>query len=134
MSKRVLLADKDAMLLEKYRDFLLQEGFDVVTARDALDCVAKLRSFVPDIVVLEPELPWGRGEGVLAMMYEEPDVPRVPVVVLSAADDPEGHYGLGIFPVGAYHIKPLSPSRLALSIRRLLRSNFSCAATQEIIS
>ena len=133
MSMRVLLADRDEVLLETYREFLLQEGFDVITARDALECVAKLRSFAPNVLVLEPELPWGRGEGVLAMMYEESDVPFVPVVLLSAAADPEGRYGVGIFPVGAYHLKPLAPSRLALSVRRLLRNNFSCAGSQEVL-
>jgi DNA-binding response OmpR family regulator len=133
MSKRVLLADTDVVLLEKYREFLLQEGFDVMVARDALDCVAKLRSFVPDVLVLAPELPWGQSEGVLAMMYEEPDVPLVPVVVLSAAEDPEGRCGVGFFPASAYHIKPLAPSRLALSVRRLLRTNLSGAESQEVL-
>src|SRR5207244_249871 len=90
---QVLLADRDEELLATYREFLLRDGFDVVTATDALDCVAKLRVFAPDVLVLDPALPWGQGEGVLAMMYEDPGVPLVPVVVLTDMEDPLGRYG-----------------------------------------
>src|SRR5262249_10670230 len=96
---RVLLADPDLNLLDAYRAFLLRDGFDVVTATDGLDCVAKMRSFLPEVLVLEPELPWGRGDGVLAQMYEDPAVPLVPVMVLTSQEDPEGRYEVGIFPV-----------------------------------
>ena len=37
-----------------------------------LECVARLRERVPDVLVLEPQLPWGGGEGVLAIMGEVP--------------------------------------------------------------
>ena len=94
-----------------------------MTATDALDCVAKLRVFAPDVLVLDPALPWGQGEGVLAMMYEDPGVPLVPVMVLTDTEDPLGRYGVGIFPVSAYHVKPLPPNLLAQSLRRLLRND-----------
>jgi DNA-binding response OmpR family regulator len=122
---RVLLADPDLNLLDAYREFLLRDGFDVVTATDGLDCVAKMRSFLPEVLVLEPELPWGRGEGVLAQMYEDPAVPLIPVMVLTGQQDPDGRYGVGIFPVSSYYVKPLTPNRLADSLRRLLRRDFT---------
>ena len=120
---RVLLADHDENLLATYREFLLRDGFDVLTARDGLDCVAKLRSFMPEALVMEADLPWGQGEGVLAMMYEDPKVPLIPVLVLSTSHNPEGR--LGIFPVSVYQVKPLAPFRLAQSLRRLLRRDYA---------
>ena len=75
------------------------------------------------MLVLDPALPWGQGEGVLAMMYEDPGVPLVPVMVLTDMEDPLGRYGVGIFPVSAYHVKPLPPNQLAQSLRRLLRND-----------
>jgi DNA-binding response OmpR family regulator len=132
MNNRILIADKDESLLATYREFLLRDGFDVVTATDGLDCVAKLRAFEPDVLVLEPELPWGTGEGVLAMMYEEADVPLIPVMILSGCEEPEGQYGVGVFPVSAYHLKPLSPHVLAQSLRRLLRKDMAGRRTRGI--
>src|SRR5581483_220998 len=130
MNNRILIADKDESLLATYREFLLRDGFDVVTATDGLDCVAKLRAFDPDVLVLEPQLPWGNGEGVLAMMYEEADVPLVPVMILSGCEEPDGHYGVGVCPVSAYHLKPISPNLLAQSLRRLLRGDSGSKRTR----
>jgi DNA-binding response OmpR family regulator len=120
-STRILLADPDQPLLESYQEALSRDGFIVETARDGLDCVAKLRSFGPDVLVLAPELPWGQAEGVLAMMHEEADVPLVPVMVLSVRRNLDDVRGIGVFPVSAYHVKPVSPRVLGDSLRRLLR-------------
>ena len=69
---RVLMADPDESLQPVYREPLLQEGFELVTAVSGLECVARLRERVPDVLVLEPQLPWGGGDGVLAIMGEVP--------------------------------------------------------------
>ena len=68
------MADPDESLQPVYREPLGQEGFDVVVARTGLECVARLRERVPDVLVLEPQLPWGGGEGVLAIMGEVPEL------------------------------------------------------------
>jgi len=61
---RVLIADPDERVLTSYREFLWQEGFEVDTVTNAIDCVARLRERVPDVLVLDPDLPWGGGSGV----------------------------------------------------------------------
>ena len=71
---RVLMADPDECLPLAYRESLSREGFELVTAASGLECVARLRERVPDVLVLEPQLPWGGGDGVLAMMGEVSDV------------------------------------------------------------
>jgi DNA-binding response OmpR family regulator len=122
MTARVLLADPDGALLAAYRSYLRREGFEVAVARDGLDCLAKLRRFAPDVLVLDPDLPWGRGDGVLALMHEEADVRVIPVVALAARDTADGKDHIGPFPVNVYHVKPLSPDRLAEDLRRLVGS------------
>jgi DNA-binding response OmpR family regulator len=117
---KVLLADPDESLLTLYRAFLVNDRFTVETATSGLECVEKLRSFAPDVLVLEPELPWGRGEGVLARMHQETDLPRVPVVVLSHRLDSVRLNAMNEFDVSAYYVKPLSAKDLGECLRRLL--------------
>ena len=117
MSVRVLIADPDQRLLARYRDFLSHHGFEVTTVADGLACLARLRSSPPDVLVLEADLPWGQGEGILALMEEEPDVPKVPVIVLSAGTGPPGR-GRAL-PGVAHFVKPLGAWELAECIRRL---------------
>ena len=56
---RVLLADPDEALPALYREPLGDEGFEVVTAFSGIECVARLQERVPDLLVLEPQMPWG---------------------------------------------------------------------------
>jgi DNA-binding NtrC family response regulator len=81
MSTRVLIAESDFGRMAAHRLFLEVHGFDVATACDALDCVEKIIETQPDVVVLELELVWGGGEGVLAWMRYEERNASIPVVL-----------------------------------------------------
>jgi DNA-binding response OmpR family regulator len=113
---RVLIADADESLLAVYREVLSQEGFEVVTAPSGLQCARRLRECVPDVFVLEPQLAWGGGDGVLAMMRELPQLAAVPVMVLTSCRDPLVLDRVAPFPVSDYHVKPLAADRLARRI------------------
>jgi DNA-binding response OmpR family regulator len=119
---RVLIADADPDRLAAYRAYLAADGFEVTTARDALDCVKRLREYVPSILVLDLSLPWGGGDGVLARISEDGRVPRVPVIVLSSGDGVMGAPRLWDFPISEFHSHPVSPPLLARRIRLQLAS------------
>ena len=122
MSLRALIADPDEMLLATSRAYLAAEEVEVATASNGLDCLAALRQWKPDVLVLDPDLPWGSGMGILARMGEG-DVPPVPVVILTArpekvleADIPLRDYAL--------LIKPLSAAAVADILRALAESGW----------
>jgi DNA-binding response OmpR family regulator len=126
MATRVLLADSDTFLLDFYREGLQQRGFDVRQARNGLECLETLRLFVPDVLVLEPSIPWGGGDGVLALMHDDAGVPVVPVIVLTHGRDPGMLYRLAPFEVDDYQVKPLSVARLAMQIRAVAARRQLC--------
>jgi DNA-binding response OmpR family regulator len=114
------MADPDESLHPVYREPLLREGFEVDTVLSGLECVSRLRECAPDVLVLEPQLPWGGGDGVLAMMGEDPNLATVPVMVLTSCRDPRVLERVSRFPISDYHLKPLPPDRLAERLRSLL--------------
>ncbi|MBN2023309.1 MAG: response regulator [Pirellulales bacterium] len=114
------MADPDEFLHSMYRAPLMREGFELVTAASGLQCLAWLRECVPDVLVLEPQLPWGGGDGVLAMMGEFPQFATIPVMVLTSCRDPHVLDRVSRFPVSDYQLKPLSPDRLTGRLRALL--------------
>jgi DNA-binding response OmpR family regulator len=127
---RVLMADPDESLHPLYREPLSREGFEVDRALSGLECVSRLRERVPDVLVLEPQLPWGGGDGVLTLMGEDPDLASVPVMVLTSCRDPYILKTVERFPVSDYQLKPLAPDRLAGRLRALLdqpRQRFTLA-------
>lgn len=117
---RVLMADPDESLPPLYREALLHEGFELAQTASGLDCVAQLRARPPDILVLEPQLPWGGGEGVLAIMGEVPWLANVPVMVLTSCREPHLLEAVSRFPVSDYQLKPLASDRLIRRFRTIL--------------
>ncbi len=116
----VLVADPDPSLPEVYRGPLSRAGFEMRTALDGLECVERLRERVPDVLVLEPDIPWGGGDGVLARMSEVPHLAAVPVMILTSCRDPSLLHRVGRFPISDYHLKPVAPDRLAGRLRTVL--------------
>lgn len=112
MSIRVLIADPDEFLLAAYREHLSQYGAIVATATNALECLGRLRTFLPDVLVLEPELLWGGGDGVLAVMHEEPEIRAASVVLLTHGTNRSLLYRLSPFKLDDYQMKPVTPRRL----------------------
>ncbi len=127
---RVLIADPDESLQSVYHETLTFEGFEVTAAFSGLECIARLRVNVPDVIVLEPRLPWGGADGVFAMIGEVPALSHVPMMVLTSFHDPQVLGGVARFPISDYHLKPLSPDRLAVRLRALFdhpRMHFTLA-------
>ncbi len=130
MPVRVLIADPDEYLLDSYRGYLEQHGFAVLTATTGLECVQRLRDSGPDVLVLEPSIPWGWGDGVLAMMHEESDVPSLPVIVLTYGCDRSVLYRLAPYRIDDYQVKPMRPRQLAELIRAVAARG-KCEASPE---
>ena len=122
MHTRILLADPDAVLREYYCENLERSGFDVLTAATALECVCRLRDCRPDALVLEPLIPWGWGDGILAVMHQDQRIPPVPVIVLTNGYDRGLLYRMAPYRIDDFQIKPLSARRLIQRIEAVLAS------------
>lgn len=72
MQQTMLIAEGDAELCEHYRNFATEHGYKVEISSDGLDCMRKLRQVTPAVLVLDMELRWGGGDGVLGWLREEP--------------------------------------------------------------
>ena len=121
MRLRVLIADSDEMLLAAYRAFLAGEGVDVRTAANGLDCLEGLRRGRPDVLVLDPDLGWGSGLDVLAVMGE--DVPAVPVLILTSRPEQVAESAVSLRDY-ALLIKPVPPAVVAGVIGTLAESGW----------
>jgi CheY-like chemotaxis protein len=80
----VLIAEAERELREAYIQFLSSLGFEIHIAADGLECLSKLRRFLPDVLILDLELLWGGGEGVLAVMREDTRLLHQRVILTSA--------------------------------------------------
>ena len=90
MVPRVLIGDADDAWLDVCERGLCDSGFTVETAQDGLACLAQLqRGPQPDVVVLELDMPWGGGDGVLALLREEARLLAHGVVIVTGRAPPD---------------------------------------------
>ncbi len=83
MLRYLLIADGCESIAKRIKSYLSPRGFRVEVVTDALACLAKLKKSHPDLLVLDEDLPWGGGDGILAYMQEEPIDSQVPVVLMT---------------------------------------------------
>jgi CheY-like chemotaxis protein len=82
MSK-ILLIEDDKILLEMYNDKFTNEKFELETASDGQDGINKMKSFQPDVVLLDLIMPKVSGFDVLKMRKADPTLSKIPVLVLT---------------------------------------------------
>src|SRR5919204_2367467 len=87
---RVVVADDDALLREGLASLLQDAGHRVVgRARDAPDLLLKVRSYVPDIAIVDVRMPPGNADdGLVAAVEIRRLHPDVSVLVLSQHLEP----------------------------------------------
>lgn len=83
MHHTVLIADGDEPRLYSCMRFLSHRGYEIQTATGGVECLAKLRGGSPDILILDMEIPWGGGAGVLAALRQDTDVLRPYSIIVS---------------------------------------------------
>jgi CheY-like chemotaxis protein len=81
--KTILYVEDDLIVLTAYQNRLQQEGYHVIPARDGLEAMKRLAVFVPDLILLDLMLPRFNGEEVLLFIRNNPQLAKVPVIVLS---------------------------------------------------
>ena len=92
----ILVVDDDDDVLEVLRDVLESDGYQVVTAQDAVQALAALetaRDHQPGIVLLDVMMPGCSGGQLLAIMRRDLRWARLPVVMITASNlsgPPEG--------------------------------------------
>lgn len=117
-NRRILVVDDEERMVRFIRLNLEHDGFRVTEAYRGSQAIDKLRSVLPDLILLDVMLPDLDGFEILKMIRE---ISNVPVIMLTAKGEEEDRVrGLEL---GAddYVTKPFSPRELVSRVRAVLR-------------
>jgi len=115
---RILAVDDDEAILGMLARVLGSEGFSVDGVTSAAAAITRLRSEVPDVVLLDIGLADADGFEVLAALRNQLDVPVILVTARGAETDRVRGLRIG---ADDYVVKPFSYPELAARIDNLLR-------------
>lgn len=119
--KKILIADDEPDILEIIQYNLSREGYDVVTAKDGDDAIAKAKASQPQLIVLDIMMPKKNGVEVCEILRAQPAFKDTLIIFLTALNDESSQIkGLE---TGAddYVSKPISPKVLVSRVNALFR-------------
>jgi PAS domain S-box-containing protein len=120
-SARILLVDDDPLAIESLRSTLAPLGACLLAAADGEEALDHMREDVPDLVLLDAQMPRLDGYAVCQAMQTDPVLSQVPVAFVSV--HAEAKYETLGFAVGAsdFLAKPFKPDVLLARVRKLLQ-------------
>lgn len=118
---RVLLVDDEQDILEIVGYNLSLEGYEVFTAKNGIEAVAKAKKKLPHLVILDVMMPEMDGIEACEIMRNTPGLENTIIAFLTARG--EDYSQLAGFDAGAddYIQKPIKPKVLMSKVKALLR-------------
>jgi two-component system phosphate regulon response regulator PhoB len=120
MKPTILVVDDEPDAVELIEFNLKGAGFQVKSARDGAEALAKARFVLPSLIVLDVMLPEMDGFEICKLLRRDPSTASIPIIMLTAkAAEIDRVLGLEL---GAddYLTKPFSPRELVLRVKKLL--------------
>lgn len=118
----ILLVEDNEMNRDMLSRRLKKKEFDVVIAVDGDDCMERLQSIRPDLILMDINLPGRDGYQLTREIKANPDTAEIPVIALTAhamSGDREKCIAAGC---DDYDTKPVNLASLMEKMMRLLES------------
>lgn len=95
--KTILVADDERDLLTAVSGVLQDEGYDVIECADGKEALEMLVQRRPDVALVDVMMPYMTGTELVAAARKDPRIDDVPIVLMSAVDDPTLKRGVAGF-------------------------------------
>ena len=118
--ERVLLVDDEELILHMLADSLQNAGYEVITAQDGAEGLARARAEQPDLIILDVMMPKLDGLKVARLLKSDRNHSHIPIIILTAkvgASDPDLVRQAG---ADCYLTKPVDVNLLNRHVKRLL--------------
>lgn len=83
MGYRILAVEDDAFLRSAYMIKLTKAGFTVQVANDGIQALETLKTFIPDLILLDLVMPRKDGFSTLEDIKKQENLRNIPVIVAS---------------------------------------------------
>jgi DNA-binding response OmpR family regulator len=115
---KVLVADDDLTTCTLVATILRRAGHEPILAQDATQAMLLIKKHLPDLVVLDVQMPGGTGLAVLQNLKSSIRTTHVPVIVLSGVADRDKVQQLLDLGATEYLSKPVDPESLLGALDR----------------
>ncbi len=118
--KTLLIADDDPDLRLLLQTTLEDPAYRILEASDGESALRLIRQEQPDVVILDRMMPKLDGLEVAQAVLADPAIRHIPLILLTAMEQPAADSGEPVPAVFAYLVKPFSPLQLLETVRQAL--------------
>lgn len=119
MARKILTCDDEKHIVRLIQVNLERQGYEVITAYNGAECLEKVASEKPDLLVLDVMMPEMTGFEVLEKLKADPETHDLPIIMLTArAQDSDVLRGWQSG-VECYLTKPFNPMELIAFVKRI---------------
>lgn len=120
--KRILVVDDEPGQVMVVSKFLKHNGYEVITANDGLECIAKSENELPDLILLDNVMPNMDGQTALGKLRASKKTKDIPVIMVTALSDEENIASAQKGGAVEYVVKPFDYTVLLEKIAKALKS------------
>lgn len=131
---KILLVDDELDILEIVGYNLSQEGYQIITATNGKEAIAKAKKEIPQLIIMDVMMPEMDGMEACEKIRDMPELSNVIITFLTARS--EDYSQVVGFDAGAddYITKPIKPKLLVSKVKALLRRLKSNDISAEILN
>jgi two-component system alkaline phosphatase synthesis response regulator PhoP len=119
--RRILVVDDSVLIREAAKIALAQlGGFEVTTAGSGEEGLVRAAGDRPDAILLDVVMPGIDGVTTAERLTSTPATSAIPIVLLTAKDEPEDRERFRLLPVRGVIAKPFELAELSGQVERLL--------------
>jgi CheY-like chemotaxis protein len=115
---KIMIVEDEFDLCETYSDVLEIDGHSVIIAESSADAIQKITKFMPDVVLLDLQLPGGSGLLVLSFIRRLSKLRNTKVIIVSGHAD-RANQALKEWGADLFLSKPISPAMLRTTLGNL---------------
>jgi len=119
--KKILVADDEKDILEIISYNLINEGYDVFTAKDGNEAIDVAKKIHPDLIILDIMMPYKTGIEVCQILRTMDEFKHTLIIFLTALSDETSHIKGLESGADDYVSKPISPKVLVSRVNALFR-------------
>src|SRR5262245_9404713 len=119
---RILIADDNPQGVELLEAYLAAGDYDIRTAADGEETLHQVRTWKPDLILLDIMMPKISGFEVCKRLRADPETEQIAVCMVTALDQPADVDRAVDAGTDEFLTKPINKNELLLRVRSLLRS------------
>jgi two-component system, cell cycle response regulator DivK len=123
MQKKVLVVEDNELNMKLFNDLLEAHGYKVVQTRDGLSALEMARQHMPDLILMDIQLPEVSGIEVTKWLKEDETLRSIPVIAVTAFAMKGDEQKIREGGCEAYISKPISVMNFLQTIDKFLKQS-----------